>query len=187
MSVENNLIIISGVSGVGKNTILNELFKDKTLNLEYSISMTTRPKRFHEVEGVNYFFADNARFDEAIENGELLEWAEFCGNRYGTPRKFVEDTIKSGKNVIVEIEVKGAMNMMKMFPQAITIFLLPPSLEELRNRLSARGTESDEIIEKRIEAATGELKFKDYYKHLVVNDDINHALAEIKKIIKRGK
>lgn len=187
METKNNLFIISGVSGVGKNTILNELFKDQSLNLAYSVSMTTRPKRFHEVEGVNYFFADNTRFDEAIANGELLEWAEFCGNRYGTPRKFVEDTIKTGKNVIVEIEVKGAMNMMKMYPEAITIFLLPPSLEELRNRLSARGTESDEIVEKRIEAANGELKFKDYYKHLVINDDLNKALVEIKKIIKRGK
>lgn len=187
METVGRLIVLSGVSGVGKNTILKELFKHEDLNLIYSVSMTTRPKRFNEVEGVNYFFRTNEEFDEAIEKGELLEWAEFCGNRYGTPKHFVEDKIKTGKNVVLEIEVKGAVNIMKMFPEALSIFLLPPSLDELHDRLVARGTESDDVVQERIKEAKKELTFKDHYKYLVVNDEIGLAVKRIKKIIKNDR
>lgn len=182
-----HLIVISGVSGVGKNTILKALFKHEDLNLIYSVSMTTRTKRFNEVEGVNYFFRTNEEFDEAIEKGELLEWAEFCGNRYGTPKNFVEKQTELGNNVVLEIEVKGALNIMKMFPKALSIFLLPPSLDELHNRLIARGTESDDVIQNRIAEAKKELTFKDHYKHLVVNDEVDLAVKRIKKIIKNER
>ncbi|MGL4951884.1 MAG: guanylate kinase, partial [Mycoplasma sp.] len=121
---KGKLIIISGVSGVGKNAILNEIFKDNKLNLMYSVSMTTRPKRLGEENGKNYFFATNEQFDSAIENDELLEWAPFCENRYGTPKKFVEQKLAEGVNIILEIEVKGALNVMKKVPDALSIFLI---------------------------------------------------------------
>lgn len=182
---KGNLIILSGVSGVGKNTIIKELFDDPSLNMVYSISMTTRSMRPNEVNGNHYFFVNNEEFDKAIANNELLEWAEFCHNRYGTPRKFVETKLKEGKNVVLEIEVKGALNVMKLVPEAISIFILPPSLDELSRRLRERATESDEVIEARIIEAQKELTFKDYYKHLVVNDTLVKAVNEIKKIVKR--
>ncbi len=184
---EGKLFIISGVSGVGKNTILKELFKDNTLHLVYSVSMTTRPMRFNEVNGVNYFFATREQFQNAIDQGELLEYAEFCSNLYGTPKKFVDEQIKAGKNVILEIEVKGALNVMKLRPDAISIFILPPSLEELENRLKSRGTESDDVIFQRLKEAKNELRYQEHYGHVVVNDDVETCVKEIKKIIKSGK
>ncbi len=184
---KGKLIIISGVSGVGKNTVLKEVFKDESLNLCYSVSMTTRPMRFNEVNGVNYFFVNRQQFQDAIDKGELLEYAEFCGNLYGTPKKFVEDKINQGMNVILEIEVKGALNVMKMMPEAESIFILPPSLEELEARLKARGTESDDTIFQRLKEAKNELRYQEHYRHSVINDDVNSCVAEIKKIIKSDK
>ncbi|MGL4948463.1 MAG: guanylate kinase [Mycoplasma sp.] len=181
---KGKLIILSGVSGVGKNAILNELFKDHTLNITYSTSMTTRPMRVGEVNGKNYFFVSNEEFDNAIENNELLEWAPFCENRYGTPNSFVEEQLNDGKNVILEIEVKGALNVMQKRPDAISIFLIPPSLDELRSRLEKRGTETEEIIDMRINEAKKELKFKDRYNHVVVNDVLVDAIKKVRKIIK---
>ena len=146
MSNKGNLIIFSGVSGVGKNTVLKEVFKDDKLNLVYSISMTTRNMRHNEMNGVNYFFVSRQKFEEAINNNQLLEWAEFCGNLYGTPKDFVQSQLDEGKNVLLEIEVKGALNVMKQMPEAISIFLLPPSLEELERRLHERGTEDRKSV-----------------------------------------
>lgn len=179
--------IISGVSGVGKNTILKELFKDESLNLCYSVSMTTRPMRFNEVNGVSYFFVTREEFLKAAEKGELLEYAEFCGNLYGTPKKYVEEKMNEGKNVILEIEVKGAMNIMNMMPEAISIFILPPSLEELESRLKARGTESDDTIFQRLKEAKNELRYQEHYRYTVINDDVDTCVKEIQKIIKSGK
>ncbi|MGL4950873.1 MAG: guanylate kinase [Mycoplasma sp.] len=181
---KGKLIIVSGVSGVGKNAILNEIFKNDKLNIMYSVSMTTRAKRAGEVDGKNYFFVTNQQFDEAIENDDLLEWAPFCENRYGTPKKFVDEKLNQGKNIILEIEVKGAINVMKKRPDAISIFLIPPSLEELRRRLENRGTESEEIIDMRVNEAQKELKFKDRYDYVIVNDELPVAIKKVEKILK---
>lgn len=181
---KGRLIIISGVSGVGKNTILKELFKNKDLNLVYSISMTTRKKRDGEVDKKDYFFVNRNQFNKAIEKKELLEWAEFCGNLYGTPRRFVLDQISKGKNVVLEIEVQGAMDILKIMPEATSIFILPPSIDELKNRLAKRGTESEASIEKRLQQAKYELSFKNNYQHQVINDDLSAAIKKVEEIIK---
>ena len=186
-SKKGKLFIFSGVSGVGKNTILKDVLDDDKLNLVYSISMTTRNMRHNEMNGVNYFFVSREKFQKAIDNKELLEWAEFCGNLYGTPKTFVDQQLENGKNVILEIEVKGALNVMKERPDAITIFILPPSLEELERRLHARATESDDTIFRRLKEAKKELRFKEHYDYLVVNDKLEETIDKVKKIIKSGK
>ncbi len=184
---KGKLFIISGVSGVGKNTVLKELFKDESLHLCYSVSMTTRHMRFNEVNGVNYFFVNREQFQKAIDQDELLEYAEFCDNLYGTPKKFVNDQLDAGKNVILEIEVKGALKVMQIMPEAISIFILPPSLEELEARLKNRGTESDDTIFQRLKEAKNELRYQEHYDYNVINDNVDDCVSEIKKIIKSGK
>ena len=143
------LIILSGPSGVGKGTVREELFKDESLNLSYSISMTTRKPRPAETEGVDYFFVDEKTFVDKIAQGGLLEWARFVGNYYGTPKDNVDRLLDEGKNVVLEIEVQGALQVMKKCPDALTIFLVPPSLEELERRIRGRRTESEDIVKER--------------------------------------
>ena len=158
------LIILSGPSGVGKGTVREELFKDESLNLSYSISMTTRKPRPTETDGVDYFFVDEKTFVDKIAQGGLLEWARFVGNYYGTPKDNVDRLLDEGKNVVLEIEVQGALQVMKKCPDALTIFLVPPSLEELERRK--------------------EIQTKDEYKYVVENDDVHLAKDKIAKIIK---
>lgn len=179
------LIIMSGPSGVGKGTIREELMKDKSLNLFYSVSMTTRNKRPGEVDGREYYFVTREEFDKNIETGNLLEWAEFVGNRYGTPKDKVEATRDEGKNVLLEIEVNGTSQVLEKVhgDDVISIFIAPPSIEELERRIRGRGTESDEVVKGRLAKATGELKLKDQYRYVVVNDDLLRAVDEIKDII----
>ncbi|MBR4462802.1 MAG: guanylate kinase [Erysipelotrichaceae bacterium] len=177
------LIVFSGVSGVGKGTLLDRLMPMEDLNLAYSVSMTTRAPREGEVEGEDYFFVSKKRFVEAIKNDELLEHARFVGNDYGTPRAYVEQQRELGKNVILEIEIRGAKQIMEKCPDALSIYIVPPSLEELERRLRARGTEDDETIMKRISKAKKELKDTDTYEHIVCNDDLDVAVEEIRQII----
>ncbi len=177
------LIVFSGVSGVGKGTLLDRLMPMEDLNLAYSVSMTTRAPREGEVEGEDYFFVSKKRFVEAIKNDELLEHARFVGNDYGTPRSYVEQQRALGKNVILEIEIRGAKQIMEKCPDALSIYIVPPSLEELERRLRARGTEDDETIMKRISKAKKELKDTDTYEHIVCNDDLDVAVEEIRQII----
>ncbi|MBR4421214.1 MAG: guanylate kinase [Erysipelotrichaceae bacterium] len=177
------LIVFSGVSGVGKGTLLDRLMPMEDLNLAYSVSMTTRAPREGEVEGEDYFFVSKKRFVEAIKNDELLEHARFVGNDYGTPAKYVEEQRNLGKNVILEIEIRGAKQIMEKCPDALSIYIVPPSLEELERRLRARGTEDDETIMKRIAKAKRELKDTDAYEHVVCNDDLDVAVEEIRQII----
>ncbi|MBO4359134.1 MAG: guanylate kinase [Erysipelotrichaceae bacterium] len=177
------LIVFSGVSGVGKGTILSRLMPMEDLNLAYSVSMTTRKPREGEVEGVNYFFVSKKRFIEAIKNDELLEHARFVGNDYGTPREYVETMREQGKNVILEIEIKGAKQITEKCPDCLSIYIIPPSLEELERRLRLRGTEDDETIMKRISKARKELKDIDFYEHVVCNDDLDVAVEEVRNII----
>lgn len=179
------LIIMSGPSGVGKGTIREELMKKDDLNLHYSVSMTTRGMRPGEVNGREYYFVSREEFDQNIKNDNLLEWAEFVGNRYGTPRDKVEQMRNDGKNVMLEIEVNGTAQVLNKVHDegVISIFIAPPSLEELEKRLRGRGTESDEVIKSRVAKATQEFAFKDQYKYIVVNDDLSKAVDEVRQII----
>ncbi|EDU06346.1 guanylate kinase [Ureaplasma urealyticum] len=179
------LIVFSGPSGVGKHTILSKIIDRKELNLAYSVSMTTRKKREGEINGVDYYFVNDEEFKKAISNNELIEWAEFVGNKYGTPRFVVEKLRNEGKNVILEIEVVGALQVLELFKNddLISIFLLPPSLDELKNRLLKRNTETLETIEKRIQKASHELSIKDHYKYNIINDNPDHAADQLAEII----
>ena len=187
--MENNkkkglLLIMSGPSGVGKGTIREMLMEDKSLNLFYSVSMTTRNMRPGEVNGREYYFVTRDEFMKNVEKDNLLEWAEYVGNCYGTPRDKVEDMRNDGKNVLLEIDVKGAANVFKKVPDVISIFIAPPSVEELGNRLRGRGTESEEVIANRVSQAVKELEYKDLYKFVVINDKLEDAVEEIRQIIR---
>jgi guanylate kinase len=176
------LIVLSGPSGVGKGTVCAALRK-MNLDLVYSVSATTRVPREGEVEGVNYFFKKREQFEQLIENDEMLEWAEYDGNFYGTPRRFVEDTLKAGKNVILEIEVQGALKVKQKFPEGVFIFLLPPSLDELHNRITTRGTNTVESIRNRMSVAADEIRLIEHYDYAVVNDEVAKACEKIKSIV----
>lgn len=178
------LIIFAGPSGVGKGTILKELLKDKSLNLAYSISMTTRAPRPGEVDGESYFFVSKEAFEKAIENDELLEYARYVDNYYGTPKFYVDAQRSEGKNVILEIETVGAEKVMDKCKDDVTsIYLVPPSMEELEHRLRNRKTETEDKIQKRIETAKGELLKLNKFKYVVTNDDIDVTIKNIKEII----
>ena len=177
------LIVYSGVSGVGKGTILAQLMPMEDLNLAYSVSMTTRQPREGEQDSVDYFFVSKKRFLEAVKNGELLEHARFVDNDYGTPKEYVERMREEGKNVILEIEIRGARQVMEKCPDALSIYIVPPSLEELERRLRERSTEDEQTIMKRVSKARQELEDIDFYEHVVCNDDLGKAVEEIRQII----
>ncbi|WP_338956076.1 guanylate kinase [Spiroplasma endosymbiont of Polydrusus cervinus] len=185
MQKKGFLIIFSGPSGVGKGTICQELFKYQELNLAYSVSMTTREKRQDEVEGVNYFFADRPTFEAAIKNDELLEYADFVGNYYGTPKSYCFDQINVGKNVLLEIEIQGATQVLEKVTDAASIFLIPPSLEELENRIRGRKSEPEEVLQARLAKAADELPLQSNYNYVVVNNTVEQAVTEIKAILEQ--
>lgn len=176
------LLVLSGPSGVGKGTVCKAL-RERMPELVYSVSATTRKPRAGEVEGVNYFFKTHEEFQQMIAADQLLEWAEYVGNFYGTPRRFVEETLASGRDVILEIEVQGALQVKQKFPQGIFLFLAPPDLAELENRIVGRGTETEETIRSRMAVARAEIELMDQYDYVVVNDVIEAACERIKAII----
>lgn len=176
------LIVLSGPSGVGKGTVCSMLRK-LSPELVYSVSATTRAPRAGETEGVNYFFKTKEQFRSMIERDELLEYAEYVGNYYGTPRSFVNETIHAGKDIILEIEVQGAMKVKERFPEGVYVFLMPPSLGELRNRIVGRGTETDDSIRSRMNIAADEMRLLAHYDYAVVNDRVEFACARIQSII----
>jgi guanylate kinase len=180
------LIILSGPSGVGKGTVREKLFEDATLNLAYSISMTTRSPRPGEKNGREYFFVTKEEFEKKIEEGGLLEHAQFVGNYYGTPKAYVDQLLSEGKNVLLEIEVQGALQVMDKAPDALTIFLVPPTMEELEKRIRGRRTEEENIVQERLNKAAKEIATKDNYKHVVVNNTVEQAASEIAEIIKEN-
>ncbi len=187
MAKRGLLIILSGPSGVGKGTVRMELVKDPSLNLAYSVSMTTRKMREGEVEGREYYFVDEKTFKEHIKNRDLLEYAKFVGNYYGTPKEKVEKLREEGKNVILEIEVSGTLQVLGKLrddDRVVSIFLVPPSIEDLENRIRGRKTESEKMIAERLEKARGELRCGHYYQHQVINDDLSRAAGEIADIIR---
>ncbi|NDI33474.1 guanylate kinase [Chengkuizengella sediminis] len=176
------LIVLSGPSGVGKGTVCAALRRQKP-ELIYSISATTRQPRKGEVDGVNYFFKSKEEFQKMIQNNELLEWAEYVDNYYGTPIDFVKKTIDSGEDIILEIDVQGALKVKEKFPEAVYIFLVPPSIDELKNRIEGRGTESADIIKHRLTMAQEEIELLKHYDYAVVNDKIKNACAKVESII----
>jgi len=176
------LIVLTGPSGVGKGTLLKALMK-RHPELYLSISATTRAPRPGEVDGQHYFFLSRAEFQALIEQGELLEWAEFAGNCYGTLRRPVEAAVQEGKWVILEIELEGARQIRHTFPEALRIFVLPPSMHELEHRLRGRGQDSEEAIARRLERARAEINAADEFDVQVVNDDLSVALERIERIL----
>lgn len=177
------LIVLSGPSGVGKGTVRKAIFSQPDTAFEYSISMTTRAPREGEVDGVDYFFKSKQEFEELIQAGKLLEYAEFVGNYYGTPVDYVRETLDRGQDVFLEIEVQGARQVREKFPEGLFIFLAPPSLSELKNRITTRGTESEEIINNRMTVAKEEIELMSLYDYVVENDQVEHAVEKIKAIV----
>lgn len=177
------LIVLSGPSGVGKGTVRKEIFSQNDTAFEYSISMTTRKPREGEIDGVDYFFKTREEFESLIEQDKLLEYAEFVGNYYGTPVDYVRETLDKGKDVFLEIEVQGARQVREKFPDGLFIFLVPPSLSELKNRIVTRGTETEDVINNRMNAAREEIEMMNLYDYVVENDHVEHACERIKAIV----
>lgn len=180
------LIIMSGPSGVGKGTVRRLVMADKSLNLAYSVSMTTRPRREHETPGVDYFYVTKEEFQKTLDEDGFLEHAQFIGNYYGTPKAYVEKLRNEGKNVLLEIEVEGAKQVISKChgSDVVTIFLIPPSMEDLEQRIRKRGTESEEVIQQRLAKAQRELELKYAYDYPVINDTVKSAADQIRKIIR---
>lgn len=172
------LIVLSGPSGSGKDTVLSEL-RGRNLNMKQSISVTTREMRKGEVDGVDYYFTDVETFEKNIEDGYFLEYVKYGDNYYGTPKQKVQELINQGYNVFLKIEVEGAGNVRKVFPQAVSVFIIPPSIEALEERLRGRGTESEESFLKRISIAKNELKRAKEYDYIVINDDVSRCADDI--------
>lgn len=180
------LIILSGPSGVGKGTIRKYIVDNFNINFSYSISMTTRAPRDKEVDGVDYYFVSQEEFQRNIDEGNFLEWEEFVGNRYGTPRSKVEELRNQGKNVFLEIEVNGAEEVMKKVndDRVISFFLMPPTIQALEARIRRRKTESEDIIQERLQKGIKEMQMSKNYDHVILNDDVARASQEIVDLIK---
>lgn len=183
MSERGLLIVLSGPSGVGKGTVRKAIFDSEENDFQYSISMTTRKQREGEVDGVDYYFRSREEFEAMIEAGEMLEYAEYVGNYYGTPLTYVNQTLDEGKDVFLEIEVQGAKQVKDKVPDGIFIFLTPPDLAELKSRIIGRGTDEMSVIEERMAVAREEIEMMALYDYAVVNDEVPLAVQRIKDII----
>ena len=177
------VIVLSGFSGAGKGTIMKHLLEAHPNDYNLSISATTRGMRAGEKDGREYFFKTREEFDDMIKNNELLEYATFNGNSYGTPRAYVEQLIEQKKDVILEIEIQGALQVKKMYPDALLLFTMPPSAKELENRLVGRGTESPEVISQRLAISCRESQYMEQYDYLIVNDSLERAVDQVHNII----
>ena len=176
------LAVVSGFSGAGKGTLMKTLLRDHE-SYALSISATTRQPREGEVDGREYFFLSREKFEQMIAEDAFIEYAQYVGNYYGTPKKYVEDCLTAGKDVILEIEVQGAMNVKKLFPDAVTIFVAPPNAAELKKRLEGRGTETQEVIAGRMKRAQEEADLMDFYDYLLINDDLEESTRELHELI----
>jgi guanylate kinase len=179
----NKIFVVSAPSGAGKTTVVRKVL-EKFPEIVFSISATTRAKRDFEVDGVDYFFMSEGEFKKKIELDEFVEWESFYGYFYGTLKSFVNSEIEKGKSVLLEVDVKGALKIKEVYPDAIMIFILPPNIEVLKNRLINRKTESKEDLNKRIERATMEIGFQNYFQHKIINDDLEHARKQAFNIFK---
>ena len=179
---EGKIFVFSAPSGAGKTTILKQVIKDYP-NIVFSVSATTRKKRVDEVDGREYFFLTEEEFKQRIDNNEFIEWEKFYDYYYGTLKSFVNENLKKGKYVLLEVDVIGALNIKKIYPESVLVFIAPPSFEELISRLKNRKTESEEDLKKRIERAKMELSLKDKFDYFVVNNQLETAISEVKRII----
>ena len=180
------LIVLSGLSGAGKGTLMKERMKTYD-NYALSVSMTTRSPREGEEDGREYFFRDRKVFEEKIAHNGFIEYAEYCGNYYGTPKDYVEAKLAEGKDVILEIEIQGMRKVKAMFPKMLSLFVTPPSARELEKRLRGRGTETEEVIKKRLSRANEEAEGVEDYEYIVINDDLKTCVEEIHGIVKAAK
>ncbi|MBR1901037.1 MAG: guanylate kinase [Lachnospiraceae bacterium] len=183
MKTRGSLIVLSGFAGVGKGTVLKSLFETHE-GYAYSVSATTRDPRPGEVDGVHYFFISRERFEQMIENDELLEHASYVGNYYGTPKAYVDRKLEEGFDVILEIEIQGALNIKKKVPEAVLIYMLPPSARTLKERLTGRGTETEEVILKRMRRAAEEAVGVEEYDYIIVNEDADECAQELNSLIR---
>ena len=186
MMNKGKLFVVSAPSGCGKGTILFEVL-NKNKNLFYSVSATTRAPREGEIDGVNYYFLSKDEFKMEIDNGGMLEYAQYCDNFYGTPKKKVVEKLEQGIDVILEIETKGAMQVKGVMPEAVLIFILPPSVLELRRRLNKRGTEEESVIEKRVKEAEDEIRRAFNYDYIIMNDELDKAIEDFEAVLKASK
>lgn len=180
------LMVVSGFSGAGKGTLMKKLLETYD-NYALSVSMTTRRPREGERDGIEYFFSTKEDFEKEIKEGGLIEYAKYCDNYYGTPKAYVEEQLAAGKDVILEIEIQGALKIKNQFPEALLLFVTPPSIAELERRLIGRGTESEEVIGKRLFRATEEAQGIEAYDYLVINDDLERCVEEIHGIVKAAR
>lgn len=180
------LIVLSGFSGAGKGTLVRKLLETYD-NYALSISMTTRAPRPGEAEGVHYFFTDREHFEAQIAAGGLIEYAQYCGNYYGTPRAYVEEQLLTGRNVLLEIEIQGALKVKELFPESLLLFVTPPSGAELERRLRGRGTETEEVIASRLARASEESEGMEAYDYIVINDDLETCVEELHHIVEAAR
>lgn len=180
------VVVVSGPSGVGKGTVVKRLL-DELPDAALSVSATTRQPRPGEIDGTHYHFVDRDQFERLVEDDELLEWAEYAGNRYGTPRQGVADQVTDGRVVLLEIEVQGALQIRRKVPDALLVFLSPPSFDELERRLAGRGTETDEVRRARLDVARWELAQQDSFDAVVINADLDHCVKTVKDLITEAR
>ncbi len=181
---KGSIIVVSAPSGAGKTTIVKNIL-NVFPDIKFSVSATTRKKRVNETHGVEYFFLSQDEFLKKIEKNEFVEWEKVYDYYYGTLKSFIEDSINSGTSVLLELEVKGALNIKKLFPESVLIYIMPPSFEELKNRLINRKTETEEDLEKRLKRAEMELNLKDNFDYIVINNKLENAISEVKEIVKK--
>lgn len=181
MNKQGIITVISGFSGAGKGTVVRQMVEQ--YNYVVSVSATTREPRAGEVDGVHYFFKTNAEFEEMIQRGELMEHAGYVDHYYGTPKEYVMQQLEQGKDVILEIEMQGALQIKENYPEAVLVFLTPPSYDELRSRLLGRGTETEEVIAKRLQRAAEECIYMEKYDYIVVNDDLDTCVEQVHQLI----
>lgn len=180
------LLVVSGPAGAGKGTICGAFLKQHP-EVHLSVSATTRAPRAMEQDGVHYYFLQKPQFEQMIAEGKLIEWAQFCDNYYGTPRAAVEEQLAAGHDVLLEIEVQGAMQVREQFPDAVFLFVLPPSMTELRNRLVGRGTETPEVVDKRMKRAEEEVRLAEQYDYFILNDTVEDAVKRFESVVQAEK
>ncbi|ACL76141.1 guanylate kinase [Ruminiclostridium cellulolyticum] len=182
MQQKGLLVVVSGPSGTGKGTVCKKLLSQRD-NVRYSVSATTRKPREGEIEGQSYFFVSESKFLDMIKNDALIEWDKYCDNYYGTPKSYVDSSMESGMDIILEITVEGALEIKQKYPDSVLIFILPPSFEELRRRIECRATECTDVIEKRLQKAASEIKYVSKYDYLILNDSVDEAVMNIEKVL----